>query len=101
MTLIPLYSKTGHIIQTYKFKENLNLYGPRYLNEGANMGLLRDKKGRLILMYQHEEFPSSDHAEVLSENEAYELCLNRGKQCLVDALHITPQYEEVSQKEDM
>ena len=73
---------------------------PRYLNEGANMGLIRDKKGRLILMYQHEEFPSSDHAEILTRMRAYELCLNRGKQCLVDALHITPHYEEVYKKKE-
>lgn len=94
MTLIPLYDNRGHIKQTYTFKENLNIYGPRYLNEGANMGLIRDKKGRLILMYQHEEFPSSDHAEVVSEEEAYELCLNRGKQHLVEELHLTPMWLE-------
>ena len=92
MTLIPLYDNRGHIRETYLFKENLNIHGPRYLNEGANMGLIRDKQGRLILMYQHEEFPSSDHAEIVSEEEAYELCLNRGKQCLVESLHISPSY---------
>lgn len=95
MTLIPLYDKKHHIIATYTFKENLNVRGPRYLNEGANMGLIRDKQGNLVLMYQHEEFPSSDHAEYISEEEAYELCLNRGKQCLVEELRITPVYVEV------
>lgn len=94
MTLIPLYDTKGHIKETYTFKENLNIHGPRYLNEGANMGLIRDKKGRLILMYQHEEFPSSDHAEVLSEEEAYELCLNHGKQCLAEKLKLEPKWRD-------
>jgi len=95
MTLIPVYDKRNHIIATYTFKPNLNVRGPRYLNEGANMGLIRDKTGKLVLMYQHEEFPSCDRAEYITETEAYEICLNRGKQCLVEELHIIPSYSEV------
>lgn len=92
MTLIPVYKRNREILGTYTFKQNLNVRGPRYLNEGCNMGLIRDTQGNLVLMYQHEEFPSSDFAEYVSEDEAYELCLNRGKQCLVEELHLRPSH---------
>ena len=93
MTKIPVYdNRTRKIIETVDFKPNLDVFAPRYKNEGCSMGLTRDTMGRLVLMYKHEEFPGCDNAVFISEEEGYELCLNRGKQCLAEKLQIEPRY---------
>lgn len=93
MIKIPVYdTRELHILDVVNFIPNLNVRGPRYNNEGCNMGLCRSKNGKLIVMYQHEEFPSCDKAFYISEEEGYELCLSRGKQYLVEKLEISPSY---------
>ena len=92
MTTVAVTNKQGKILEVLPFKANLNLRGPRYLNEGGDMGLTRNKEGRLVLMYHYTEFPSRDKGEYISEEEAYEICYNRGKQHLIEQLQIKPNY---------
>lgn len=90
MITVCITNKQGKIISVVPFTPNLNINGPRYLNEGGDMGLTRDHNGKLVLMYHYTEHPSSDKGEYISEEEAYEICYNRGKQHLIERLHITP-----------
>lgn len=94
MITIAVTDKNGEIISAVQFKPNLNLVAPRYMNEGGEMGITRDKKGNLILMYYYPEFPSCNHGEYISEEEAYKICYNRGKQEVIKELRIHPEYME-------
>lgn len=93
MTTVAVTNKQGKILEIVPFTPNLNLQGPRYLNEGGDMGLARNKEGRLVLMYHYTEFPSCNKGEYISEEEAYEICYNRGKQHVIEQLQIKPNYK--------
>lgn len=86
-------------VTTMKFEPNLNLSsGPSYVNEGGNIGLARVPKGKykdkLVFMYEDNYFPSRNYAEFISENDAYDLCISRGKNMIIKKLDIHPDYEE-------
>jgi len=89
---IPVYDKTNHIVSVENFKPNLNIRGPSYVNEGGNMGICRVSRGKyegcLAVLYQSDVHPSCNHGEIISDNEAFELCQNRGKIHLIDQLRI-------------
>ena len=80
------------------FKPNLNLSGvPAYVNEGGAIGLKRihkgKYKGKLVFMYRDLYFPSSSFANFIDEEEAYDLCFQRGKFELINRLKIKPFFD--------
>lgn len=89
---IPVYDKKNKIIAVEKFTPNLNIHGPSYINECCNMGLVRITKGKykgsLAILYQDYWHPSTNHGTIISDNEAFEICQNRGKIHLIDKLQI-------------
>lgn len=95
-SLIPIMEE-GEIIATIPFNPNLNLKGvPSYLNESCNMGIARinegEHKNKLVLMYEDEFHPTSNRGHIISENDAYELCVNRGKYSVIKKYSIQPNY---------
>ena len=73
------------------FVDNLSMQGkPAYLNEGGLEGIKRIKTGRykdrLIYMFVCEAYPRCSFGVFVSEEDAYDLCVSRGKSCLVDVL---------------
>lgn len=97
-SLIPIISN-NKTVTTVKFEPNLNCNNkPSYLNEGGNIGLCRIQKGRyrnrLVIMYEDEFYPSCNHGEFITENDAYNLCISRGKNMVIKKLNINPNYEE-------
>lgn len=94
-SLIPIYVG-NRIVTTIFFEENLNVGGPSYLNENCNMGLVRidngQFEGKLVLMYENEFYPSENRGGFITEKEAYELCLNRGKNNIIKKYDIQPEY---------
>lgn len=90
---IPVYNKNHVIVSVEEFKPNLNLHQvPSYLNESCNMGLVRISKGPykncLAVLYEHPFYPSCNRGEIISDNEAFEICQNRGKVHLIDQYKI-------------
>jgi len=89
---IPVYDNHNKIISVEEFKPNLNIRGPAYINEGCNMGICRitqgEYKGCLALLYQDMIHPSCNHGELISDNDAWELCKNRGKMHLIQEYNI-------------
>ena len=95
--LIPILFGKRDIVGTVEFKPNLNLHGePAYMNEGCNIGIVRvpegTYKGRLVYMIQDEFWPTANRAEFISEREAYELCVQRGKYDVIKEYDIKPEY---------
>lgn len=95
-TLIPILVNNA-IVDTISFEPNLNLIGvPSYLNESCNMGLKRISDGKyknkIVLMFEDEFHPKTNHAEFISEEKAYELCVNRGKYEIIKKYNIKPNY---------
>lgn len=91
MTKIPLYNNKEEIIGTVKFIDNLTLSSsPSYLNEGGQLGIKRLKTNQLVYMYYDPVYPSASRAEFISEEDAYIMCLNRGKLAVVDKYKINP-----------
>lgn len=95
----------GRVVTTLPFEPNLNCVDdPSYVNEGCNLGLKRiddsvplkrideEYRGNLVLMFEDEFFPTQNHGRIISENEAYELCLKKGKNALIKKLDIRPFY---------
>ena len=100
MKKIPLYNNRGEILRVVTFEDNLTLpSSPPHVNEGGQIGIKRLNKGeykdKLVFMYYDPLFPSGSHASFISEEEAYTMCLNRGKLNVVEKYDITPDYEEV------
>lgn len=92
--LIPVYDDQRRIIETVTFIDNLTLSdAPDYVNENGQLGLTR-KDGVLYRMYYSDDYPNTSYAYEVTEEEAYEICLNRGRLYLVDELQITPDYKE-------
>ena len=100
MIPVPIYDENHRIIRTVEFVDNLTLNHPPYqIQEGwCSVGLKRLNKGRykdmLVLMFYDNFFPSCSHAEFISEEAAYELCLNRGKSSVIEEYDIHPCYDE-------
>lgn len=100
MIPIPLYDENRRIIRTVKFVDNLTIDTPPYqvLERGCGVGLKRLKKGKyqgmLVLMKYDYWNPTGSEAEFISEDEAYELCLNRGRAKLIEELGLMPMYPE-------
>lgn len=93
MVMIPVYDDQLHILRTVEFTDNLTLsHVPDYVNQNGLMGLKRLKRGRwegcLVIMYYDKRYPSHSYAEFISEEEAYHVCLNRGKLELATQLGI-------------
>lgn len=97
-TLIPVFLKS-RIVATVPFVNNLHVNGPSYLNDSGDMGLVRVNRGKLrgklILLYEDEAYPKANHGRIISENEAYELCVIKGKYNLVKKFNIQPDWETV------
>lgn len=90
---IPVYDEHNNIVSVETFHANLNIRNaPAYLNENCNMGLVRIStgkyKGYLAVLYQDNWHPSCNHGTIISDNEGFELCQNRGKVHLIDKLNI-------------
>lgn len=97
-SIIPIINNKKRVASV-RFVPNLNLAGePSYVNEGGNMGLIRIKDGRfkdrLVVMYENEFYPSQNRGEFISEDDAYDLCLSRGKNVVIKRLNIHPTDEE-------
>lgn len=93
---IPVYHG-NKIIATVPFEPNLNLIDePAYVNGSENMGLARipegTYKGRLVIMFQNELYPMCNKAMFISDEKAYELCVNRGKYNVIHKFNIHPTY---------
>lgn len=95
-TSIPIYDDDDKIIATIPFIPNFNVDGPSYLNDSGNMGLLRIRsgklKGKLVLLFENEMYPSRNRGDVIDETEAYELCVLKGKLNLIKKFNIVPDY---------
>lgn len=96
MIKIPLYNGSDEILGTVSFEDNLTLSSmPSYVNEGGRVGIKRLSNSRLVWMYYDPVFPSASRAEYISEEDAYEECLNRGRLNVVELYNICPEYEGV------
>ena len=99
---IPVY-RDGKIIACPNFTPNLDLISaPSYLNESCSMGLVRLSnakdpmyEGLLAVLYMHEFYPSQNRGELISENDAWVLCQNRGKVELIQQLGITYEVKKI------
>ena len=94
---IPIYTKKHDkiiaVIPLKQFKPNLNIGNtPGYNNESCNMGLIRipqgKYKGNLAILYENECYPDTNWGEIISDHQAYELCINRGKTNIINKLNI-------------
>ncbi len=96
--LIPVYNKNNKKIGQTPFIDNLTFDNkPSYCNESGRLGLVRVRDGKyknkLILLYYDEFFSSCSRGEFITEDEAYDLCLSRGKLQLTERLQINPSDE--------
>jgi hypothetical protein len=84
--LIPILDDNLQIIGTTEFIDNLTLKDvPDYVNMNAKLGLKRlDTKekicdGLIVFMMFDIMHPNRSYAEIVSELEAYKMCLSRNK----------------------
>lgn len=102
-SLIPIYFGKQRIT-TVAFEPNLNVQNvPAYVNESCNMGIVRIEKGyyknKLVIMYEDEFYPSHNMGEFISEDDAYDLCIKRGKNNIIKKYNISPS-EKKNEMED-
>ena len=77
---IPVYDGQGKILFTVPFVDNLTLTRvPDYVNMNGYMGIARVHSGELVIMYYDKKYSETSYGEVITEEEAYKACLNRGK----------------------
>lgn len=98
--LIPIYNNKNQKVGQTPFIDNLTFDSkPAYCNESGRLGLVRVKDGkyknRLVLLYYNEYFSSCSRGEFISEEEAYDICLSRGRLQLTERLNIHPAGEVV------
>lgn len=90
--LVDVYKNNKKLFKT-TFVDNLSMQGkPAYLNDGGLEGIKRirtgEYKNKLIYMFVSEAYPKSSFGMFISEEEAYDMCINRNKCCLVDKLKL-------------
>ncbi len=98
---IPVYNKNNKKIGQTIFIDNLTFDNkPSYCNESGRLGLVRVREGKyknkLILLYYDEYFSSCSRGDFISEDEAYDICLSRGRLNLTEELNINPTEEVIS-----
>lgn len=77
---VPVINDKLEIICTVPFKDNLTLnHVPEYVNMNGYMGITRLETDELVIMYYDKNYPANSYAEIVTEKEAYKICLNRGR----------------------
>lgn len=75
-----MYNYDMELIGTVPFKDNLTLsHAPDYVNMNGYMGIRRLCNDEIVLMYYDKHYPSRSYAERIDEEEAYRVCLRRGR----------------------
>lgn len=101
--LIPVYDKHMNLLTAVRFTDNLNLRDvPYYLNESENQGIIRIKEGKytgkLVFMSQNDFYPSCNYARFITEEEAWERCVNRGKYNVIRKYDIQPEVQVLEEE---
>ena len=96
--LIPIYDDKLEIVgnvESSKFEDNFTTIDhPPYMNCNARVCLLRldNSYGRYwdtpCIIYYYEDNPMLSYAELLTESEAYNMCLHRGRLDLAEKLNL-------------
>lgn len=91
---IPVLDDNGKPICTVKFKENLTKQDvPDYVNMNCKIGLTRYPgvrwMGYYVLCYYDKYYPQRSYGEIISPEEAYEICNRNGRQDLIEEFDIT------------
>lgn len=93
--LLPIVNDDLKIIGTVEFEDNLTLRNvPDYVNMNARIGIKRldesygKLEGELVIMFLDTYCPKSSYAEIITQKEAYQYCLNRGKLDLASKLDL-------------
>ena len=92
--LIPVLSEGRYVMDYIECTTNLTSHStPAYMNEGGELGLARTDDDVLVIIYSNEYCPGSSFAEKITENDAYQLCMEKNHVELIDELDITPTIE--------
>ena len=91
---IPVLDDDGKTICTVNFVDNLTKQDvPDYVNMNCLIGLVKYPgirfMGYYVLCYYDKYYPSRSYGEIITAEEAYNICLKNNRQDLIEELDIT------------
>lgn len=91
--VIPVLDEDGERLCTVKFKDNLTKEDvPDYVNMNCRIGLVRYPglrfMGSYVLCYYDKFYPPRSYGEVITAEEAYDICVRNNRFDLIEELGI-------------